>query len=136
MTVLAFGLAAILASLAALHLAWAVGWWVPIRDEAALTRAVVGARGQTRMPGPVPCALVAVVLGLVASLPFTPGFPGQKLLILLAACVFCLRGVMAYIPVWRRLLPEAPFATLDRQLYGPLCLFIGGGLALMTLTGD
>lgn len=136
MTVLAFGLTAILASLAVLHLAWAVGWWIPIRDEAALTRAVVGARGQTCMPGPVPCALVAVALGFVASLPFTPAFPGQKPLILLVACLFCLRGLIAYSPVWRRLLPEAPFATLDRQLYGPLCLFIGGGLALVTLTGD
>lgn len=55
------------------------------------------------------------------------------------ACVFCLRGLMAYVRAVRRRLSEAPFATLDRQFNGPLCLFNGSGLNLMTLltlTGD
>ena len=133
---LALPLSAVLAALAALHLAWAIGWWVPIRDETALVRTVVGTRGVTRMPGPVPCALVAVALAFLALLPFTPGFPGQRLLLAAAALVFLGRGVLAYAPFWRRLLPEQPFSQLDRRIYGPLCLALGAGLALLAMTGD
>ncbi|MGR3466460.1 MAG: hypothetical protein ACU0CI_01160, partial [Shimia sp.] len=38
--------------IAALHALWALRIWWPIREEAALARAVVGTEGITRMPGP------------------------------------------------------------------------------------
>lgn len=136
MSVLALTVSAVLAALAALHLAWAIGWWVPIREEAALARAVVGTRGVTRMPGPVPCALVAVALAFLATLPLTPGFPGRRLLLAAAALVFLARGVLPYTAFWHRLLPEQPFSQLDRQVYGPLCLALGAGLALLAMRGD
>ena len=129
-------LTGVLGALALLHLAWAVGFWWPIRDEAALARATVGTRDVTKMPGPLPCALVAVALGFVASLPHTPGFPGQRLWMAAAALIFAARGLAAYAPVWRRMVPQQPFATLDRQIYGPLCLALGAGMAALVLTGD
>lgn len=136
MSGLALPVAAVLSAIAALHLAWAIGWWVPIREERALARAVVGTRGVTRMPGAVPCALVAVALAFVAALPFMPGFPGQKLLLGAAALVFLGRGALAHTAAWRRLTPEQPFSRLDRQVYGPLCLAVGAGLALLAFAGN
>lgn len=135
MIVLVISLTALMAAIAALHLAWAIGFWWPIRDEAALARAVVGTKDITRMPGAVPCALVAVAVGFVASLPWTPGFPFQKLLLTGAALVFLGRGLVAYLPFWGNLSPEEPFRRLDRQVYAPLCLAIGACYLLIILTG-
>lgn len=120
---------------AALHLLWAIGAWVPIRDEAALARATVGAPGNTKMPGPIPCALVSVALSFAAALPHLTTFPLRTLLLLGIAAVFLLRGMAAYLPAWRKLVPEEPFATLDRRYYGPLCLLLGTSFLLFTLTG-
>ncbi|TNF58522.1 MAG: DUF3995 domain-containing protein [Rhodobacteraceae bacterium] len=110
---------------AALHLLWAIGYWMPLRDEAALSRAVLGRRDVARMPGAVPCALVAVALFFAALLPHWTWFPGRVPLLGLIAAAFVLRGLAAYAPPWRRLVPEEPFATLDRRYYGPFCLTLG-----------
>lgn len=136
MTGFALIVAAVLGALAILHLAWAIGFWVPIRDEGALARAVVGTRDVSRMPGAVPCALVAVALAFVATLPFTPGFPAQRPLLAAAALVFFVRGVLTYTAAWRRIRPAQPFSTLDRRFYGPLCLALGAGLGLLAVTGE
>jgi hypothetical protein len=48
----------------------------------------------------------------------------------MAAAVFLLRGAVTYMPFWRRVAPEQPFARLDRQYYAPLCLLIGVGLLI------
>ena len=121
---------------AVLHLAWALGLWIPLRDETALARAVVGSKGISRMPGAVPCAVVAVALAFVASLPWTPNFPFQPWLMAAAAFVFFARGTAAYVPAWRTLVPEPAFAHLDTRLYGPVCLFLGTGLTLLVFLGD
>ena len=135
MIALALTLSATLFCLAALHLLWAIGFWIPIRDETALARAVLGTKGVTRMPGPVPCALVAVALAFAAILPFRPGFPFRDVLMPLIAAVFILRGIAAYLPAWRKLVPEQPFATLDRKAYGPLCLALGIGYLTLATGG-
>ena len=67
---IAAALAVVLAALAVLHGLWAIGVWWPIRDEAALARAVVGRPGITRMPGAVPSALVVVALLWAAAWPW------------------------------------------------------------------
>jgi hypothetical protein len=121
--------------LAALHISWAIGFWIPIRDEATLARTVVGAKGVSRMPGAIACAMVAVALAFAASLPWTPAFPFQPLFMVGAAVVFLLRGMAAYLPSWRKLTPEQPFARLDRQVYGPLCLAIGAGYLFLVFPG-
>ena len=114
--------------IAALHLLWAVGFWFPIRDEARLARAVVGARGITQMPGAVPCAVVAMSLVFLISVIHWPEVAARSWLLGGAGCVFLLRGVASYLPFWRRLVPEHPFARLDQLFYGPLCLMLGVGL--------
>lgn len=135
MTLLAAILASVLIGLALLHLGWAIGFWWPIRDEAALARAVLGTPDARAMPGAIPCALVAVALMVCAILLFDTGFPLRDLLIPLIAAVFVLRGGAAYLPVWRKRLPTQPFATYDTRYYGPLCLGIGAGFFLLTIGG-
>ncbi|WP_294227266.1 DUF3995 domain-containing protein [uncultured Shimia sp.] len=135
MTWLAILISILLFVPAALHLLWAIGAWVPIRDEAALARATVGAPGITRMPGPIPCALVFVALSFAAALPHLTSFPLRTPLLVAIATVLGLRGLAAYLAAWRKLVPEEPFATLDQRLYGPLCLVLGASFLLFTLTG-
>ncbi len=133
MTVLAFLLSGVLMAIAALHLSWAIGFWVPIRDEEGLAKAVVGTKAVNRMPGAVPCALVTLALAFAAVLPHQPGFPAREFLMPAIAAVFVGRGAAAYVPAWRRLVPEEPFSTLDRTIYGPLCLIIGIGYLILAL---
>ncbi len=135
MTWLAVLISALLFVPAALHLLWAIGAWVPIRDEAALARATVGAPGISKMPGPIPCSLVFVALSFAAALPHLTTFPLRTLLLPAIAAVFLLRGIATYLPAWRKLVPEEPFATLDQRYYGPLCLVLGASFLLFTLTG-
>lgn len=135
MTWLAVLISALLFVPAALHLLWAIGAWVPIRDEVALARATVGAPGITQMPGPIPCALVFIALSFAAALPHLTTFPLRPLLLPAIAAVFLLRGVATYLPAWRQLVPEEPFATLDQRYYGPLCLLLGASFLLFTLSG-
>ncbi|MEC8197336.1 MAG: hypothetical protein VX228_13735, partial [Pseudomonadota bacterium] len=100
MTWLAVLISALLFVPAALHLLWAIGAWVPIRDEAALARATVGAPGISKMPGSIPCALVFVALSFAAALPHLTTFPLRTLLLPAIAAVFLLRGIAAYLPAW------------------------------------
>lgn len=123
-----------LAAIALLHTAWAIGLWVPIRDEARLVRAVVGANGATRMPGAIPCALVASgLLIVIMSLAADPS--ALRVVILVGAgAVLTIRGCLAWVPFWRRMTPVEPFATLDRTIFGPLCIALGVGLLVVAAT--
>ena len=133
MTTLAWGVTTVLLTVGVLHLLWAIGIWWPIRDESALARATIGSFGVTKMPGAVPCALVAVALFFAASLPHTPNFPAQSTLMTGAAFVFLARGLAGFTTQWRRLCPEQPFADLDRRYYSPLCVLLGLGLTILVL---
>jgi hypothetical protein len=119
----------ILLAIAALHLMWAIGWWFPIRDEAALARAVVGTAGITRMPGAVACALVVVALLAVIAILWWPQGWLRTTGLWGAAAVFLLRGAVAYTPLMDGAAPEEPFRSLNRRWYSPLILLIGAGLA-------
>ena len=86
------------------------------------------------MPGFLPSAAVAAALVAVAGLVVLSGMtamPLARLALLAASAVFLGRGIAPWIPAWRRLTPQQPFARLDRRLYGPLCLLIGAGLLLI-----
>ena len=124
-------LIALLSAIAVLHLIWALGVNWPIRDEIALAKAVVGAKGMTRMPprwasALVACALFGATL-LVAMLANLMPVSLPSGLTTVAGWgmvgVFALRGGASYLPVWRRH-QEACFDRLNRILYGPLCLLI------------
>ncbi|MEC3861020.1 DUF3995 domain-containing protein [Mesobacterium sp. TK19101] len=124
------GLSGVLIVLSALHFLWALGWWMPVADETRLARAVVGRRGITKMPGPVACATVAMGLFFAALLPHLDWVPGKAGWVTGLSTLFVLRGGIAWLPAWRRALPEEPFATLDRWVYGPLSLGLGVGFVI------
>tara|TARA_R110002051_G_scaffold93824_2_gene163605 strand:+ start:19102 stop:19506 length:405 start_codon:yes stop_codon:yes gene_type:complete len=133
MTVLSFILVAVLALVALVHALWGFGIWFPIRDEERLVRCVVGAGGATRMPGPIPCALVAIgLIVVICALLAQPSWTGSFVL-WLSATVFFLRGVLAWVPMWRKMTPQEPFATLDRYVYGPACIALGASIAAVLL---
>ena len=142
-TIVALGLALLLWSLGGLHVYWGRGGLWPAENELGLARQVVGTPGIREMPGVKACYTVAGLLFFAGFWPLaTVGLlpaplPGE--LMLLAgyglAAIFLARGAAAYLAPFRRFFPEEPFATLDRRLYGPLCLLIGTGFAFLISLG-
>lgn len=136
MIIISILLSLITLGIALIHILWAVGYWWPIRTEEVLVRSVVGFKGATRMPGPIPCAIVAVGLIFAASFPWFPVGALRNVGLWVSAVAFLARGLLTYAPFWRAMTPQKPFATLDRTRYGPLCLLLGAGfLILATGTG-
>lgn len=143
MTVLGIALTVCLWLLARLHAMWGYGGRWPAKSEAELARMVVGAPGITRMPSRVACFSVAAALAMIgfwplwaAGLVVSPVSDGlTRALGMLIAAIFGLRGLAAYLPPWRRRLPEQPFATYDRRYYGPLCLALSAGFVALMLAG-
>lgn len=142
-TALAFALWAVLAAIAVLHAAWGFGSHWPCDSEESLVRAAGGTPGAKRMYPPSSCFLVA---GLLAGVSVWPLFAVGVLrtawpdwLTQLAgigiAAVFVARGIAGYVPAWRRQHSAAPFATLDRVLYAPLCLVLGASFIIILLRG-
>ncbi|KCZ94192.1 DUF3995 domain-containing protein [Hyphomonas johnsonii] len=128
-------LAALLAVIGLVHLAWAFGSTFPYANEQALARAVVGRRGITRMPSMAASAFVAacllgaavwaLMLGRVVVLPVSTWLllPGGLAL----SGIFLFRGIIGVMPAFERALPEQPFLSLNRRIYSPLCVLIGIG---------
>ncbi len=143
MTVLAWVMAVVLWGIAALHSYWGAGGVWPGTDALSLARTVVGARGIKRMPSTSACLLVAAVLvglghvalELAGVVPILLPEPLLTLVAAGSAIVFLGRGFAAYLPSWRRLVPDEPFASLDRRLFGPLCLALGFGFVVLVLKG-
>lgn len=135
MTWLALTLSFVLVMIAAVHLLWALGYWWPVRSETALARTVVGAEGIERMPNAAQCSFVVVALLFAAAWPWLMAdgvAPFGALGGWVLTGVFLGRGVAGFVPAWRRLTPEQPFATLDQKFYSPLCLALGAGFAIFT----
>ena len=141
MTALAVIMFIVLGAIAAVHLAWAFGVHWPARSERELVALAVGRKGQTRMPTPLQCIAAATAifvaglwaLGLAGlkALPFEPDvirIAGVAIVI-----IFALRGVATYLPGWRRRFDQEPFATMDRNWYGPLCLLFAVMFAVLVI---
>jgi len=131
-------LALVLLIIAGLHALWGLRIWWPATDERALALLSAGFAGRVKMPPPLACFAVAgaltgaasLTLSIIGILPFgTLLVP--RILLGLAALVFLARGMAAYTAPWARLTPSQPFRSLDRRVYGPLCLAIGLGLLLL-----
>ena len=133
MTILALIASIGLIIIAAVHLLWALGYWWPLKDEAALARAVVGTKGITKMPGPIACSLVVVALLFAAAWPWFPDTFLKSLGLFGIAVVFQIRAAIAYAPFMKRLSPEQPFRRLDEAYYAPLCILFG--VIFMILAG-
>ena len=130
----------ILTAVAAIYLLWSFGLRWPAGNEHDLVALVVGATGHTQMPGPIKCTgaaaaifcagLFALVLARAIPLLGAAALPWAGAM---ATLVFMIRGVWAYLPVWRRHLAQEPFATMDRNWYGPLCLLLAAGFIVLTI---
>jgi len=130
-------------AIAVVHAYWGRGGHWPAATEKDLARTVVGRPGITRMPSPGACFAVAAMLLLVAIWPLAAAgllpLPVAPWLIQLAGAgmgfVFLLRGIAPYLPAWRRIWPEQPFARLDRHIYGPICLALAAGCLTLLIAG-
>lgn len=134
MAALALLASGVLVVIAAVHLLWALGYWWPIKDEAALARAVMGTKGITKMPGATACSLVVVALLFAAAWPWMPDSLLKTSGLFAIALIFQLRAIAAYSPLMKRIAPEQPFRRLDETYYAPLCIVLG--LIFMTLAGQ
>jgi hypothetical protein len=129
----------VLAVTAAFHVYWAFGGLWPGHDELSLARTVVGDKGITGMPArglTLVVAIMIVVAGLVALMQVSvlpEALPPalQRAAIIVLALIFLLRGAVSFTSLPRRMQAEEPFATLDRRIYGPLCLALGAGYAAL-----
>lgn len=138
---LAVSIFVVLTIVALLHAYWAFGGRWPGHDEPSLARMVVGSKGIITMPARGPTLAVAVVIflaGVVAlaradlvPVPLPPML--QSVAVTALAVVFLGRGIASFTPWFRASQSEEPFATLDRRLYGPLCLALGTGFAVLVI---
>ncbi len=142
LTVIAILIFLVLGGIAGLHAYWALGGLWPCRDEATLVRTVVGTKHRSTMPPAWLSLVVAALIFAAALLPLfaTPVLSGALPSMLVysgltvLAAIFVARGLAAFTGAFHRRHGTEPFMTLDRRIYGPLCLLIGAGyLALLTL---
>lgn len=129
----------LLAVIAAIHALWAFGSRWPARSERELVALAVGRTGQTQMPTPMQCiaaataifvaGLWALALADIVALPFNPAVITAVGFVITA--IFAGRGIAAYTPAWRIRFSQEPFATMDREKYGPLCFVFAAGFAAL-----
>lgn len=138
MTGLAAGLTVALVVIAALHAYWGLGGLWPAKTAADLARTVVG-DGRTRMPPPWSCFTVAVLLLLVAGVPWAllAAPHSQPVLVvgIVVAAIFFVRGSAGYSPRWRQRFSAEPFATWDQRVYSPVCMIIATGFMALLARG-
>ncbi|HEY4193830.1 MAG TPA: DUF3995 domain-containing protein [Mesorhizobium sp.] len=142
MIVLAFALSFVLLLITALHVYWGIGGIWPGTDAASCARAVCGFEGMDEMPPPSSSFAVAACLVLATLWPialvgvFATPFPdiGLALVAGLIGLGFVGRGIAGYVPAWRRLTPEQPFATYDVRYFSPVSLLIGLGFIVLAVT--
>jgi Protein of unknown function (DUF3995) len=141
MMLIASALAFMLWLIAGIHIYWGLGGYWPGSNERSLARTVVGAPDIMQMPPPAACFTVAVLLvalGVwplvqVGLLPIPVPAWLQFVAGIGAIVVFLGRGIASYIPAFRRLAPEQPFATLDVRFYAPLCFALGIGFVVLVM---
>lgn len=139
----AIALALLLTVIAGLHAYWGRGGLWPATNEQELIATVIGNAGARRMPSPGLCLLVALAIAVTAIWPLLLAHmagaatlrPLLKFGGFAIMAVFLLRGVVGFLPAWRRLHSREPFASYDRRYYSPLCLLIAAGYAVLLLQG-
>jgi hypothetical protein len=141
MNALAIAASVVLTAVAAVHVFWGFGFRWPAHDERGLVATVVGATGRTRMPGLSACVAAATAIFIAGLVPLALAnilpVAAPPVLItaigVFTALVFGIRGWAAYSPSWRRRFSQEPFANLDRNWYGPLCLVLAAIMLLLVI---
>lgn len=130
---------AVLALIGAVHALWGARIWWPMADEARLVTFAVGGEGMVRMPPAAACygvtalmmlglVWVMMLAGWVVVLPQPLVTVGG----IVMGAVFMARGVAAYVPWFARITPQPEFRRMDRRIYGPLCLALGGAVLILS----
>jgi uncharacterized protein DUF3995/polyketide cyclase/dehydrase/lipid transport protein len=130
---------ALLASIAALHAAWALGWYWPAGSESELAELVLSGAERDRLgaaelpPVPATWAVAAGLAGAAAVVRAVATGRRSRPLTYAAwsvAGVFAARGLV-FIPSDLIGGLEDRYDRLDLALYSPLCLALGAGTALL-----
>jgi hypothetical protein len=140
---IAFLLCVTLLGVAALHVYWGRGGLWPAASEQELVATVIGHARARRVPPPWLCMAVAAAIGVTAVWPMLlvgvePAAPARPLVVaggVAILLVYLLRGLAGYLPVWRAMHPQEPFASYDRRLYAPFCLQVAAGYVILLLQG-
>ena len=128
---LSLSLFTLLIVMAGLCAVWAQGAHWPFASAPALASWVVGDAKATGMPPPQQMRLIALALVLGALTLLALGFDLTGPLNQIAAwagagfCgLFAIRGIIGFLPFWRRRYGGQPFATIDGLIYSPGCILI------------
>jgi hypothetical protein len=138
---LAVILSVALLAIAGVHLYWGLGGFWPAYDNDSLVGMVVGLTPGNAMPPlwacvvMAICVMVPVVAVLLIAFGWRLALPRLFAWIPTAAlwsCVFVFvtRGLATYTPIFDAAQSTA-FFDLNRMFYGPLCLALGAGLAMV-----
>jgi|GEM_PF-219399 len=136
--VLSVSNAAVLGSLAIIHLYWAVGGFWPGTDRVSLKAKVLGGPATSPSPNPAACMAVVAALIFACGISLQLGMvwvwlpPGLARLSAWAITLaLFLRGslgfVMARFPFWRS---STEFNRLNQRVYSPLCLMLAIGFVV------
>ena len=128
---LSLSLFTLLIVMAGLCAVWAQGAHWPFASAPALASWVVGDAKATGMPPPQQMRLIALALALSALTMLALGFDLPGPLNQIAAwagagfCgLFAIRGIIGFLPFWRRRYGGQPFAVIDGLIYSPGCILI------------
>ena len=128
---LSLSLFTLLIVMAGLCAFWAQGAHWPFASAPTLASWVVGDAKATGMPPPQQMRLLALALALAALTMLALGFdlPGPlNQIAAYAGAGFCglfaIRGIIGFLPFWRRRYGGQPFAVIDGLIYSPGCILI------------
>lgn len=128
---LSLSLFALLIVMAGLCAFWAQGAHWPFASAPALASWVVGDAKATGMPPPQQMRMLALWLALAALTMLALGLdlpaPLNEIATYAGAgfCVlFAIRGIVGFLPFWRRRYGGQPFAVIDGLIYSPGCILI------------
>ena len=128
---LSLSLFALLIVMAGLCAFWAQGAHWPFASAPALASWVVGDAKATGMPPPQQMRMIALWLALAALTMLALGLdlpaPLNQIATYAGAgfCVlFAIRGIIGFLPFWRRRYGGQPFAVIDGLIYSPGCILI------------
>jgi len=128
---LSLSLFTLLIVMAGLCAFWARGSHWPLASAHALALWVVGDAKAVGMPPPQQMRLLALALALGTLTMLALGFdlPGPlNQIATYAGAGFCglfaIRGIIGFLPFWRRRYGGQPFAVIDGLIYSPGCILI------------
>ncbi len=141
MNILAFSIFAILAVVSLIHFYWALGGLWPGTDPKSLANTVIGVPNMERLPPASVTIVVSVAILAAALWPLMwrglIDLPLPQFLVWLGMwvliVVFVGRGIVGFMPFFKKSNSAQPFANLNARYFSPLCLLLGAGFATLMI---